>query len=77
MVELLTKQDLVVLSGCTGVLFSKDFDKVHEYLETKLERPVYTHEMALQKTFNDVKEKSLDEYRNVLEKMFNQTIGAA
>lgn len=41
----MTKYERIVVSAYTGVLMC-DFHDVHGYIEKKLGRPVWTHEMA-------------------------------
>lgn len=41
----MTYQECVIVSAYTGVLMC-DFQDMHEYIETKLNRPVFTHEFA-------------------------------
>lgn len=41
----MTKQERIVVSAYTGVLMC-DFNDLHKYIEEKLGRPVFTHEMA-------------------------------
>ena len=41
----MTKQEKIVVSAYTGDLRC-DFADVHEYIERKLGRPVFTHEFA-------------------------------
>lgn len=41
----MTKQEKIIVSAYTGTLMC-DFSDVHEYIEKKLGRPVFTHEMA-------------------------------
>ena len=41
----MTKQERIIVSAYTGVLMC-DFTDVQEYIEKKLGRPVWTHEMA-------------------------------
>ena len=48
----MTYQECVVVSAYTGYLMC-DFDDMHKYIEEKMGRPVWTHEMA----FEEVREK--------------------
>ena len=40
------------------------FDELHEYIEEILGRPVWTHELADEDTWNEIKEKSKEEFVN-------------
>lgn len=70
--NLLTNDDLALLSACTGFLFTGDFDAVHKKVEERLGRPVFTHEFALEDTIKEVRDKSRDEYKAILDKMQRQ-----
>ena len=41
----MTKEEKLIVSAYTGVLMT-DFDSLHEFIEKKLGRPVWTHELA-------------------------------
>lgn len=41
----MTKQEKLIVSAYTGVLMT-DFDDLHKFIEEKLGRPVFTHELA-------------------------------
>lgn len=41
----MTKQEKVIVSAYTGYLMC-DFNDLHEYIEKKFGRPVFTHEMG-------------------------------
>lgn len=53
----MTKQEKIVVSAYTGVLMC-DFDDLHEYIEDKLGRSVWTHELASEAVSAEIKEKS-------------------
>lgn len=57
----MTNRERVVISAYTGVLMCK-FEDLHEYIETLLERPVWTHELADKDVWNQVKEKSKPDF---------------
>ena len=52
----MTDQERIIVSAYTGYLMC-DFSKVHEYIEQKLERPVWTHEMASKAIQEEIREK--------------------
>ena len=52
----MTLQERLIVSAYTGVLMCS-FDKVHEYAEQVLARPVYTHELADDRVLKELKEK--------------------
>lgn len=57
----MTNQEKIIVSAYTGVLMC-DFGDVHKYIEEKLGRPVYTHEMAQKALWDEIKEKSKDDF---------------
>lgn len=52
----MTKYEAIVISAYTGFLMC-DFSDMHEYIEKKLGRPIYTHEFALDLIQNEIHEK--------------------
>ncbi|MEN6622933.1 MAG: hypothetical protein ABFD50_15465 [Smithella sp.] len=50
----LTMEQAVVISAYTGIL-SCPFDKMHEAIEKKLGRPVWTHELASDKVNEEIR----------------------
>ena len=42
----MTKHEAIVVSAYTGFLMC-DFSDVHEYIQKKLGRPIWTHEFAM------------------------------
>jgi len=51
---MITKQEKVVVSAYTGVLM-RDFSDVHKYIEEKLGRPVWTHEIVSYNVQEEIK----------------------
>ena len=49
----MTKQERIIVSAYTGYLMC-DFDDLHAYIEKKLGRPVYTHELGNEKTWQEI-----------------------
>lgn len=62
----MTTRESVVLSAYTGFMLSKDFGKIHEYIEEILERPVFTHELANEKVHKEIQEKSKKEFIEII-----------
>lgn len=60
----MTKREKQVVSAYTGTLMST-FDELHEYIEEILGRPVWTHELADEDTWNEIKEKSKEEFLKI------------
>lgn len=57
----MTKHEKVVVSAFTGVLMC-DFDDLHSYIEEKLGRPVFTHELADKQIAEEIKLAAKDEF---------------
>jgi len=53
----MTKQEKIILSAYTGILMC-DFSDVHEYIEKKLGRPVFTHEMENDIVLEELRQKT-------------------
>lgn len=51
----MTKQEKIIVSAYTGVLMC-DFSDMHEYIEKKLGRPVWTHELASKEVRAEIRE---------------------
>ena len=62
----MTTRESVVLSAYTGFMISKDFGKIHEYIEEVLCRPVFTHELASKETHKEIQEKSKKEFIEII-----------
>ena len=52
----MTEQEKIIVSAYTGYLLC-DFSKVHEYIEKKMGRPVWTHEMADKEIQDQIRDK--------------------
>ena len=51
----MTKQERIIVSAYTGYLMC-DFNDLHAYIEKKLGRPVWTHELGIEKTWQEIHE---------------------
>lgn len=51
---MITQREAVIISAYTGVLMT-DFPAMHGYVEEILERPVMTHEMAIDSVWEEIK----------------------
>lgn len=60
----MTKEERIIVSAYTGFLMC-DFADVHEYIEKKLGRKVWTHELADKKTWEEIKEKTKEDFMEV------------
>lgn len=61
---MMTKREKIVVSAYTGILMCS-FDDLHKYIEELFGRPVWTHEMAHEKTQAEIKEKSKAEFLKI------------
>lgn len=57
----MTKQERIIVSAYTGFLMC-DFSDMHHYIEEKLERPVWTHEMASKEVQSEIREKCKSDF---------------
>lgn len=57
----MTEKEKIIVSGYTGYLMC-DFDKVHQYIEQKLGRAVYTHELSSLNVQNEIMNKVRDDF---------------
>ena len=67
----LTKEQAVIISAYTGILCSR-FEDMHEYVETKMGRPVWTHEMGNRETWAEIKEACREDFLSILPMEVNQ-----
>lgn len=57
----MTHKERVVVSAYTGYLLC-DFADVHSYIEEKLGRPVWTHELANDNVFKDIQDAVREDF---------------
>lgn len=57
----MTDRERVVVSAYTGFLMC-DFDDVQQYIQEKLGRPVWTHELADEAIQNEIQEKTRPDF---------------
>lgn len=57
----MTYKEAVVVSAYTGVLMC-DFDDMHKYIEEKLGRPVWSHELGYKEIQNEIRQKCKTEF---------------
>lgn len=57
----MTHQEKVVVSAYTGYLMC-DFSDVHKYIEEKLGRPVWTHEMADHRIALEIRDATSEDF---------------
>jgi hypothetical protein len=52
----MTKQEAIIVSAYTGYCMC-NFADVHEYIEKKLGRPIWTHELANDDMLEEIRDK--------------------
>lgn len=62
----MTYKEAVIISAYTGFLIC-DFDDMHKYIEEKLGRPVWTHELASKEIQNEIRQKCKTEFLELCE----------
>ena len=60
----MTDREKAIVMAYTGVamLNGEKFSIFHEYIEKILGRPVWTHELAIESVWNEIKEKSKNDF---------------
>jgi hypothetical protein len=57
----MTKEEKLIVSAYTGTLMT-DFVDLHEFIEKKLGRPVWTHELANKWVVDELKEAVKEDF---------------
>ena len=57
----------------TTLLTGEDFSIFHKYIENKLKRPVWTHELGFDVVFEQIKEASKEDFINLCKSLKNET----
>lgn len=57
----MTEQEKIIVSAYTGYLMC-NFSAMHEYIERKLKRPVFTHELAFPGTMDEIRAATRDDF---------------
>jgi hypothetical protein len=58
------KREAAIISAYTGILIG-NFADMHKYIEEKLGRSVWTHELADKITWEEIKQKSKEDFINI------------
>lgn len=63
----MTKSEAAVIMAYTGqvMLTGEDFDIFHNYIERILNRPVFTHELDSKSVWDEIKEKSKNDFLDI------------
>ena len=57
----MTKEEKLIVSAYTGILMT-DFDSMHKFIEKKLGRLVWTHELASEKVQDEIKKAFKEDF---------------
>lgn len=60
----LTKQQAAIIGAYTGILCGK-FSDMHEYIEKKMNRPVFTHEMGNKETYELIQQSVKSDFLDI------------
>ena len=63
----MTNKEAIAISAYTGFCFAP-FDEIHHFIEEVLSRPVFTHELARDDIWDEVRknmQKNLDKYIHI------------
>lgn len=63
----MTLQEKIIVSAYTGYLMC-DFSHVHKYIEEKMGRPVWTHEMAAGSFFEEIQKRAKPDFLKLCSK---------
>lgn len=71
----MTKQEAAIIMAFTGntMLTGDDFSIFHKYIENKLKRPVWTHELGSDVVWEQIKEASKEDFINLCKSLKNET----
>lgn len=61
---MVTKREAAIISAFTGYLLG-DFEEYHKYIESKMERPVQTIEIANEDFFKEIQKRALEDFKNI------------
>lgn len=67
----MTKEEKLIVSAYTGVLMT-DFSDLHEFIEKKLGRPVWTHELANELVANELKNAVKEDFLKLCAEDINE-----
>ena len=57
----MTKEERIIVSAYTGVLMC-DFDDLHQYIEKKLGKPIFTHELGDKLVWDAIKKATKEDF---------------
>lgn len=60
----MTKREAAIVSAYTGYLIG-DFHEMHKYIEEIMGRPVFTHELAIEKVNDEIRKRSKKDFCSI------------
>jgi len=60
----MTKREAAIVAAYTGVMIG-EFQEMHQYIEEIMGRPIQTFELGLDHVFNQIKEKSREDFKAI------------
>ena len=60
----MTKKEAAIISAYTGI-FIGSFHFLHKYIEEKLKRSIFVHELGNEKIADEIKSKSKKDFMNI------------
>ena len=67
----MTNKEKIIVSAYTGVLMC-DFDEMHRYIEEKLKRPVWTHELGNEKVIEKIRDAIRNDFLSICDDTFKE-----
>jgi len=64
----MNKKEAAIVGAYTGILIG-DFSDMHKYIEEKLGRPVFTHELANSGTVKKIKNASKNDFLEICQNL--------
>lgn len=63
----MTRREKIIISAYTGTNLAGDFAEIQQYIEEKLGRPIMTHELALAKTWDEIRDAVRQDFIEICE----------
>jgi len=60
----MTKKEAAIVTAYTGIVIG-EFSEAHKYMQEKLGRPIFTHELAEKKVVDLIKTLALEDFVNI------------
>lgn len=67
----LTKEQAIILTAITGIMVTKNFSDFHEAVESKLGRPIWTHEFASKEMTAEIKDAFWGDFMEMMENSYD------